>query len=159
MKSGGPLRPFIIAFLIALVLYAVAYNGIEHLRTRKGPWQVDFAGSQTGAAALIINQPALGLSNVVIAFPSQPAAKTRSLFFYSQPQPVPFDVPYGQCLFMDTTFQPGTLVFNLFGHEIQLIPRFLAIDKKEYPWKSDSTMVVTNVGILEYPVGTNNVVK
>jgi hypothetical protein len=44
---------------------------------------------------------------------------------------------------MDTTFLPGTIVFDLFGHEIQLIPRVLRIDGKEIPWQSNATIPVT----------------
>jgi len=41
---------------------------------------------------------------------------------------------------MDTTFQPGTVVFTNFGHEIQLLPRVLTIDKVERPWQSGTTI-------------------
>jgi hypothetical protein len=59
---------------------------------------------------------------------------------FDQPQPVPFEVPFGQVIFEDTTFQPGTIVFKMFGHEIQLLPRVLTIDKLEYPWQSEKTV-------------------
>jgi hypothetical protein len=58
------------------------------------------------------------------------------------PQPVPYEIPFGKCVFMDTTFLPGTMVFDLFGHEIQLIPRVLTIDKTEIPWRSDANLTV-----------------
>ena len=38
MKRDGLLRHLVLALLIALVLYAVAFTGIEHRRTRLGPW-------------------------------------------------------------------------------------------------------------------------
>jgi len=37
---------------------------------------------------------------------------------------------------MDTTFLPGTVAFQLFGHEIELLPRVLIIDHEEHPWHS-----------------------
>jgi hypothetical protein len=61
---------------------------------------------------------------------------------------VPFDVPFGKCVFMDTTFLPGTLAFELFGHEIQLIPRVLTIDKQEQPWRSNVIIPVTKTNTV-----------
>src|SRR5258708_33111254 len=42
MKRDNPAKHFILAFLIALVVYAFFYHWIEHRRTRKGPWEVAF---------------------------------------------------------------------------------------------------------------------
>ncbi len=142
MKSSGPLKHFVFAFIIALVLYVVAYSFIENRRTRKGPWQVTFTKVADGLPTLIINQPALGISNVLITFPAVNATPTNETMVFSVPRPVPFEVPFGSCIFEDTTFQPGTIVFKLFGHEVQLIPRVLTVDRKEYPWKPGSTLAV-----------------
>lgn len=139
MKPAGPLKHFAFAFVIAVLLYATVYNGIEKRRSRQGPWQVTFT-NEAGMPTLIVNEPKLHISNLKVNFPSEPRSSTISTMVFDQPQPVPFDVPFGQCVFMDTTFQPGTIVFNLFGHEIQLLPRVLTIDKHEYPWQSDTTI-------------------
>jgi|HubBroStandDraft_6_1064221.scaffolds.fasta_scaffold344019_2 hypothetical protein len=144
MQSSNPLKHFIAAFIIALVVYVIAYTAIEHRRTRDGPWEVAFT-VRDGAPALIINEPQLGISNVVIVFPGQPAPLTNVTLHFEQPRPVPFELPFGQCVFMDTTFQPGTLVFNEFGHEIQLIPRTLTLDKTERPWQSGAIIAMTNI--------------
>jgi hypothetical protein len=37
---------------------------------------------------------------------------------------------------MDTTFLPGTLTLQVFGHEIELLPRVLVVDLKEHSWHS-----------------------
>ncbi len=139
MKRAGSLKHFIFAFVIALLLYATFYSGIEHRRTRNGPWQVTFANAG-GIPTVIVNEPKLRISNLKINFPSEAASSTNFTMTFDQPQPVPFAVPFGQCVFMDTTFLPGTIVFNLFGHEIQLLPRVLTIDKKEHPWQSGTTI-------------------
>ena len=139
MKFPGPLKRFIFAFVIALVLYVSFYRAIENRRTRNGPWQVTFTNA-LGAPALLINEPMLAISNVTIRFPGRPASPTNSFIVFDPPQPVPFDVPFGQCIFMDTTFQPGTVVFSNFNHEIQLLPRVLTIDKQERPWQSGTTI-------------------
>ena len=139
MKFPGPLKHFILAFIIALVLYVSFYHAIESRRTRSGPWQVTFTNA-LGAPALVINEPMLAISNVTIRFPGQPPSATNMFIVFDPPQPVPFDVPFGQCVFMDTTFQPGTVVFSNFNHEIQLLPRVLTIDKQERPWQSGATI-------------------
>jgi hypothetical protein len=149
VKSDGLFKHIAAAFVIALVLYALAYTGIEHRRTRKGPWQVAFTNDASGAPLLLINQPFLSITNVQIVFPGAALPKNFSAetLAFERPREVPFDVSFAQCIFMDTTFLPGTIVFMAFGHEIQLIPRVLTIDKKEQLWRSNVTisLVPTNV--------------
>jgi hypothetical protein len=143
MKSPELIKSLAISFVIALVLYLVFYNGIEHRRTRKGPWQVSFTNNANGAPTLLINQATLAITNVEIVFPEETVGtNSMTLMDWSQPRPVPFEVPFGKCVFMDTTFLPGSLAFEIFGHEIQLIPRVLTIDKKEQPWRSNTAIRV-----------------
>lgn len=161
LKSDNPAKHFIIPLLIALVIYAVAYGWIEHRRTRKGPWVVAFANSTDGPPAILINQPKVGVTNVQIVFTGETVPPTNSIgasalagqpsnslhaprtthhgtatLVFDQARAVPFDVPFGQCIFMDPTFLPGTLTFSFFGHEIELLPRVLMIDHREHPWQS-----------------------
>ncbi|MEY2465517.1 MAG: hypothetical protein QOD03_38 [Verrucomicrobiota bacterium] len=151
MKSPELIKPLAISFVIALLLYLVFYNGIEHRRTRKGPWQVSFTNNASGAPAILINQPTLAITNVEIVFPAETAGtNSMASIDWAQPRPVPFEVPFGKCVFMDTTFLPGSLVFEIFGHEIQLIPRMLTIDKKEQPWRSNTTVPITNSNALNH---------
>src|SRR6267142_1415004 len=153
MKSDNPWKHFLLAFLLALIIYAVFYQGIEYRRNRKGPWQVTFTNNAAGAPAIRITQPRLGLTNVELAFPGEampapnlsvaaPGTNDRSpiTLLFREPRPVPYPVPFGKCVFMDTTFLPGTVTFQLFGHEIELLPRVLIIDHAEHPWLSHSTL-------------------
>ena len=144
MKSDGPLKHLVIAFLIAAACYALFYPTIEHRRVRKGPWQVTFANNSEGVPTVTINQPKLAITNVQLVFPEQAALSNQSQtnFSFRQPQPVPYPVPMGSCLFMDTTFLPGTVTFQLAGHEIELLPRVLIIDRQEHPWVSGSTITL-----------------
>lgn len=144
MKSDNLLRHLWLPFAIAVLLYAISYTGIEHRRTRNGPWRVIFTNDVSGAPALLINQPKLAITNVEITFPGNTNAANAAIpaLNLSQPRPVPFEIPFGKCVFMDTTFLPGTIVFDLFNHEIQLIPRVLTIDGKEIPWRSNATVPV-----------------
>lgn len=153
MKSDNLLRHLVVPLAIAVVVYVIFYTAIEHRRTRKGPWEVIFTNDVSGAPALIINQPKLAITNVQIAFPGEtnPAAGRGAAFAFSQPREVPYDVPFGKCVFMDTTFLPGTIVFDLFGHEIQLIPRVLTVDKQEIPWRSNTTIPIARTNATARP--------
>jgi hypothetical protein len=140
MRTEGARKHFLLAFLFALILYAIFYAGIEHLRTRKGAWEVRFGITTDHAPSIAIDQKSLAICNVQITFPGQAALSTNVITIFNQPRPVPYDVPFGQCIFMDTTFLPGTVTFRLFGHEIELLPRVLIIDHEEHPWKSGNTI-------------------
>jgi hypothetical protein len=154
MKRDNPAKHFIFAFVIALLGYLLVYHFIENRRTRKGPWQVTFTNNATGTPAIVINQPALGISNVEIQFPSGTITNAQSPIsnlqsqstnhlFFNQPKAVPYDVPFGKCVFMDTTFQPGTVTFQLFNHEIELLPRTLVLDRQEHAWQAGEIIALT----------------
>src|SRR5258708_5713870 len=144
MKRDNPAKHFILTFLIALAVYAVFYYGIEHRRTRKGPWQVAFKRSETGEPTFVIDQPALGISNVRIQFAAETLFATNLpvTLAFSQPREVPYNLPFGRCVFMDTTFLPGTVTFQLFGHEIELLPRVMIIDHEEHAWRSGEVLTL-----------------
>ena|SRR5437773_547070 len=151
MTRDNPAKHFILAFVIALVGYLLVYQFIENRRTRKGPWQVTFTNSSDGSPAIVINQTALNISNVQIQFPGgitnhqilTTNYQSPITFHFNKPKPVPYDVPFGKCIFMDTTFQPGTLTFQLFGHEIELLPRTLVLDRQEHGWQSGEIIALT----------------
>ena len=140
MKSTGPLKHFLLAFIIALPLYLIAYGWIEHRRVRNGPWEVRFT-IESETPAIIINQPKLQIQNVRIFFPGQDITTNFSeTLTFAQPRQWPYPVPFGKVIFMDTTFLPGNVTLELFGHEIQLLPRVLTIDRKEIPWQSNTNI-------------------
>lgn len=127
-------------FLVVLIGYAVVYRWIEHRRAVKGPWVVTCT-SESGAPTLAINQTMLGIRDVRIVFVgARAASNTTQTVEFSQARPWPYPVPFGQCVFMDTTFLPGTIALEMFGHEIQLLPRVLTIDKVERPWRNGETI-------------------
>jgi len=141
MKRDNPAKHFIVAFLIAVAIYVISYGWIEHRRSRRGPWEVTFREGSNGLPTILINQAKLGITNVQIIFPGETAGSTNPVLpgtlVFDRPKPVPFDVPFGKCIFMDLTFLPGTVTFsNVYGHEIELLPRVLIIDYKEKPWRS-----------------------
>ncbi len=155
MKRDNPAKHFIVAFVIALLGYILVYHFIENRRTRKGPWQVTFTNNAGGTPAIVINQPALSISNVQIQFlnPITNYQSVTNRLLFNQAKPVPYDVPFGKCVFMDTTFQPGTLTFQFFGHEIELLPRVLVLDRQEHAWKSGQIIALNAQSPTNAPPG------
>ena len=140
---------------MVFVFYTVSFWAIEHRRNRLGPWQVTFTHNRSRLPEIHIDQPNLGVTNVSITFLNAGATSTDMTLVasYAQPRPVPYPVPFGRCLFMDTTTLPGTVAFELFGHEIQLLPRALTVDKQERVWHSGETIVLNSTnGQPEAPV-------
>jgi hypothetical protein len=159
------MKHFILAFVLALVGYAACYLGIEHWRARKGPWRVTFTQSPAHAPVITIDQPSLAIAHFQIIFTNEslhasnaPGAFPADLshpyylvtdhsspgttLLFAEPRSVPYEVPFGRCVFLDLSSLPGTVTFDLFGHEIQLLPRVLIIDRQEYPWRHDAAITL-----------------
>lgn len=152
MKSDNLFRHLVIPCVIAVLLYFISYTWIEHRRTWKGPWRVTFTNDVSGSPALLISQPTLAITNLQITFADGTnGSSSNVLMALDTPKQVPYDIPFGKCVFMDTTFLPGTIVFDLFGHEIQLIPRVLTIDKTDIPWQSNERIIVNGTNIVALP--------
>jgi hypothetical protein len=145
MTPEGAAKHFILAFVLALAGYIVCYQLIEHRRTRHGPWQITFTAAPGDVPLLVINQPSLGITNVQLTFPETPQASTSvpTTLSFGQPKPVPYDLPFGKCVFMDTTFLPGTLTLQVFQHEIELLPRVLVVDRLEHRWQSSTRLALS----------------
>ena len=145
MKALHPTtRTLLLLFLAAALFYGISFFAIEHRRHRLAPWSVTFATNSTGAFELRLDHSQLGITNVTLLFPNSRPATNFSLqtLQFDRPRKVPFALPFGECVFMDTTFQPGTVVIRFDGHEIQLLPRVLTIDHREVPWQAGSNVSV-----------------
>jgi hypothetical protein len=77
----------------------------------------------------------MGITNLTFVFAGERLAQSNlaSTVVFDSPKT---NVPFGKVVFLDTTFLPGTVTFELFGHEIELLPRTLVVNLKEVPWKS-----------------------
>ena len=64
MRFDGLLKHLAIAFGLALGVYILAYWGIESRRYAKGPWEVRFEQGTNGHPVMVVNQPALKISEV-----------------------------------------------------------------------------------------------
>lgn len=136
MQGPRELKHFGYAFLIAVVGYVVLYWGVESFRPARGPWVVEFQTNSAGVPSLIISQARLGISNVqVIVLGSAPTNFNAAKVTFDKPRPVPFALPFGQCIFLDTTVLPGTVTMAIENHEIELLPRVLVINQRRHRWQ------------------------
>lgn len=134
-------RIFAIPALLALTGYLLLYGCDRHLRTRHGPWEVTFLTEATGTPALRIAHPNLGIPAVTLRFPEERLDPEPP----SLPDTVRFDqprlpVPFGATVFDDLMYLPGTVVLHCFGHEVQLLPRALYLNRREHPWRELATV-------------------
>jgi hypothetical protein len=140
MRSDGLLKHLAICSVIAVVFYVTVFGWLQHLRTAKGPWTADFRADTAGRPALLIFQTNLNISET-IAFPGQnvqPSNFSRTIIFEATPP----ELPFGQLIYQDPTFLPGTVTLHMFGHQVEFLPRVLTIDKQEYPWKNGAVIEV-----------------
>lgn len=145
-KPDALWRHLLIVFGLVLVFYVAGFGGAQYWRQRQGPWIVDFGTDAQNHPRLVVSHPRLEIEGVAVVFPD------AKLDAPPVPRQVAFDIPskaetipFGTVKFIDTTFLPGTVTFDLFGHEVELLPRVLIVDKQEHPWESDQTLSLTNV--------------
>lgn len=136
-KPRSFLRNVALAFLVTLTLYALGFWGSQWYRARRGPWEVTFRSEDGGTAVVQIDQPRLGVHAVELRFLGAGSTATHpsKTVRFDSPQAL-HSPPFGTVIFLDTTILPGTVTFDLFGHEVELLPRVLIIDKQEYPWNT-----------------------
>ena len=139
MLRAAGLTPKSIAavFVVVVILYFAAFWGIERLRQQRGPWVVDFGSNAQGEPTLSVSQPATRVADVRLVVHGEKNTNT--------PVTVRFDrvlrpVPFGSVIYEDLTFLPGVVTFDLFGHEVELLPRVLVVNKQEVPWQQGATV-------------------
>lgn len=129
-------KHLLIGFGMALAIYAGFFVLDQWWRVRKGGWEVNFATHSSSNAMIIVNQPTLGITNVQIIFEGERATnQVAGTVAFTKPQ---LAVPFGKVKFEDLTYLPGSVAFDFFGHEVELLPRTLYLNKKEHTWKSGS---------------------
>ena len=79
-------------------------------------------------------------------FLGQKISQTNTAHAFVFNDPTKTNAPFGEIVFQDLTFLPGTVTFNFFGHEVELLPRVLIVDKQERDWKSSEVVFVTGAG-------------
>jgi hypothetical protein len=141
MKPSGLARMIVAAAILAVVLYVGGFAFDQHLRTRHGPWRVAFVAGPATEPRLIINQTALRITNLTVILSGEVVTNTVN-------QTVVFDAPqrsvaFGRVKFEDLTYLPGVVTFDLFGHEIELLPRTLYVNRRPRAWTSNTTITLS----------------
>ena len=132
-------KPIAVILILSVVFYFVAFHAIEHRRNVKGPWQIEFSSDAAGIPALSISQPTLGIAHVQLVFETAKISETNLARLVRFDVPTT-NVPFGNVLFLDTTFLPGTVSLEVFGHKMEFLPRTMLVDQKEIPWRSGETI-------------------
>ncbi len=140
-NSGFTIRTVLIVFVVVLAFYFGGFHGLEYLRVRKGPWEVAFEPASVGPVAnvptMVINQPASGVARVKLRFHGE---HTTNLAGTVRFDGVEKNAVFGEVIYEDLTFLPGVITFNIFGHEIELMPRVLVVNRRELPWQSGAVI-------------------
>ena len=137
-SAGLTPKSVAIVFVVVAAFYFATFWGIERFRKHRGPWEVAFGSDAQGEATLIVSQPALKLSGVRLVVHGERATNGPGVVRFDRVQQ---PVPFGRVIYEDLTFRlPGVVTFDLFGHEVELLPRVLIVNKKEVPWQSGATV-------------------
>jgi hypothetical protein len=142
-KSGRPtFLSITITFVAALVFYLIAYSWLTKKQTANGPWQVQFTTNAAGIPELIIQQTNRGIANVRVRFVGESLSPTQTVGFveFRKPQA---HTPFGEVIYDDLMFLPGTVTLDCFGHEVELLPRTLVLNRKPVAWKNNTTNELT----------------
>ncbi len=138
MKSDG--KHFIIAGAISLAAYLAFYQCDKQLRTRNGPWEARFS-VESGTPTVTVNESHLKVANVKFQFPGESVTNlTDTVIVFDSP--IKTNIPFGRVVFLDTTYLPGAATMNFFGHEIELLPRTLVVNRKEVAWETAKTITL-----------------
>lgn len=136
MRKDRLHRHLFITFALALVAYVGVFSCDQRVRHRKGPWQVRFLETTNGEPAIRITQPFLGITNVLVVFAGEQMTNGTGEVVFNKPQK---PLPFGQVKFEDLTYLPGSVTMDFFGHEVELLPRTLYLNRQEKPWMPGTT--------------------
>jgi hypothetical protein len=127
------------AFVAALVFYASGFALNSYLQQRRGPWEITFSANSQGEALMVIRQPALGIDGTRIIFSGKKPATTEPIrVCFETPRT---SIPFGEVIYDDLTYLPGVVTLQVFGHEMELLPRTLYINRKPLSWP-EATQVI-----------------
>jgi hypothetical protein len=141
--QSSPWKTFLLIALAILVGYISIFYLVENSRRKSGPWELTFT-QVNNSPALLVTHAKLGLTNVTIVFPDAVATNAQQTIRFEHGRVAPFDLPFGKCVFLDTLYLPGSMAMELFGHQIQLMPRTMLIDRVEHAWLSGEKILLTN---------------
>jgi hypothetical protein len=127
------------ALALACMVYAAGFALDQYLRSRRGPWQVTFEPSAAGEPQLRIRQEHLGIADTCIVFAGGQATNPPVTVRFDTPH---LELPFGRVKYDDLTYLPGAVTLEAFGHEIELLPRTLYLDRQPVAWTNAARLVV-----------------
>ncbi len=142
-ESERILKRFGLAFGVVFLGYVLLYSGDRYLRLRKGPWELQFSSESDGTPRLVINQPALGITNVTLRLEGESVRQEPVLVRFDAPDQWKsqlVEIPYGRVLFFYRNYLPGTVILDLFGHEVEIVSRALILNLNEHEWQSGAVI-------------------
>ena len=153
MKSGITLKSVLLWFIIVLGLYLGVFYGLEYWNQRNGPWEVLFTSDELGNPSVIVSEPRLRISNAKVAFSGERVETnlSKKVLFSHPSVTLPLKMPFGEVIYEDLRTLPGVVTFNFFGHEVELLPRVLIVNKREIPWKPDTVINLAGTNKLAHP--------
>ena len=153
-NSEGILKHFFAAFCLAVLCYVSFYSCDQYMRVRKGPWELNFRAEADGTPNVVINQPAIGITNVTLRLAGESVVQSPESVKFMGPE---VEVPFGKIVFFDTTYLPGTLTLDLFGHEVEFMGRTMVLNFDEHAWKSGEIVTLDPSQKLSQVAKTNHV--
>jgi hypothetical protein len=135
-------KSVVITFIVVTVFYAVAYSWLSRRQTGKGPWQVTFTTNAAGTPRIVIEQPVLGISNVIVQFEGEqlsPTNHTGAVRFATPRKSTPF----GYVAYDDLMFQPGIVALDCFGHVVEMAPVSLGLNGKRVGWTNQTHSLIS----------------
>ena len=133
-ESEGILKRFGFAFGLVLLCYVLIYGCDRHLRFKNGPWELHFSRESDGTPRLVINQAALGITNVTLRLEGEIVRLDPILVQFQDSEAV--KIPYGKVLGFYRSYFPGMIRLDLFGHEVEIRQRALILNFDEREWQS-----------------------
>lgn len=137
MRFGITLKSIALAFVVVTALYFGTFAGIEHLRYRQGPWEATFAVGAAGEPSVTLAQAHRGLTSVRLVVHGEHTTNAPGTVRFSKVQQ---SVPFGRVIYEDLTFLPGVVTLDLFGHEVELLPRALIVNRRAIGWTNGMTV-------------------
>lgn len=135
---GGKL---LAVFVATLVGYIAFYQLDRWLRLRHGAWEVTFS-TDGGTPSLTIAESKLKIPDVKLAFAGETSSNLTASVHWRFDDVTKTNLPFGHVVFLDLTYLPGGVTMNFFGHEIEMLPRTLVVNRKEVPWESGKTITL-----------------
>lgn len=138
-------KTVVFTFVVATAFYFLAFAWLKQKQTGKGPWQATFGTNTAGVPQIVIFEPELGISNVLVQFAGEqlvPTNTTGEVRFAKPKTPTPFC----EVVYDDLMFQPGIVTLDCFGHLVEMAPRALGLNGAGVGWTNGAvhTLLPTN---------------